>query len=105
VVSTTTYGTQQRREALARADEIRLGMSAVRKEVYAGQLSLSQALFDERAQPMRIGVLLDAQWRWGPVKTRKFLHALQVGEHRRVRELTSRQIEFVAARLAGRRER
>jgi hypothetical protein len=104
VVSTTIY-TQQRREALARADEIRLGMSAVRKEVYTGQLPLSQALFDERAQPMRIGVLLDAQWRWGPVKTRKFLHALQVGEHRRVRELTSRQLECVAARLAGRRER
>jgi hypothetical protein len=100
-----TYGYRQRREALQIANETRSGMSAVRKEVYAGQLSLSQALFDERAQPMEIGTLLRAQWRWGPVKTRKFLHALQVGEHRRVRELTSRQMEFVAARLAGRRER
>jgi hypothetical protein len=100
-----SYGRQQRREALAIANETRIGMSAVSKEVFAGQLSVSQALTDERAQPMEIGTLLRAQWRWGPVKTAKFLHALQVGEHRRVRELTSRQRECLAARLAGRRER
>lgn len=80
----------QRELALAHANEVRQAMAAVKRDVAAG-LPFAEALEDERAQSLQIGVLLLSLPRWGTVRMRKTLAHLLINEHRRVRDLTENQ--------------
>ena len=81
----------QRLEALNAANQARIGMAALKKELARQQITFAMALADPRALPMEIGALLTAQRKWGPMKTRSLLKRLMISEHRRVRDLTSHQ--------------
>jgi len=85
--------------ALERANVIRLGGYAALREVRAGSLAISEALYDERAQSLEIGALLQAQWRWGEQRTRRYLDTHFIHPHRRVRQLTDRQRAALATEL------
>jgi len=89
----------QHMDALARANAIRFGIAAVKREVKAGTLTVADALLDERAQPMKLGALLLAQWRWGPDRVRLLCGHMLISEVRRVRDLTTRQRGEIAWRL------
>ena len=78
-------------EALRAANQARIGMAALKRELGRQEMTFAMALVDPRALPMEIGALLCAQRRWGPMKARGLLKRLLISEHRRVRDLTSRQ--------------
>lgn len=96
--------------ALERANQIRTEMADVRREIQHGTLTVSQALYDPRAQPMYLGRLLRAQPRWGDWRARDALHGLRDatwGAHvvelniaMRLRDLTDRQRDALASWLA-----
>jgi hypothetical protein len=85
----------QHLEALQRANEVRFGMAAVKAEISAGQLTIPEALEDERAQRMILRVMLSAQVRWGATRTGRLLRSLGISEYRKVGELTRRQHDAV----------
>lgn len=87
--------------ALRRANEVRLGHSALKREVGAGRITVIAALTDSRATgSLTIAELLRAQRRWGRVRARKFLQLLDISENRRVDALTERQRKLVATSLS-----
>ena len=83
--------TRQRFDALANANQTRIGKATLKKELGRREITFAMALNDPRAQPMEIRALLVAQRRWGPIKAQTLLRRLMISEHRRVRDLTSRQ--------------
>jgi len=84
---------------LQRANDIRLGIADVKREVGDGALSVADALADLRAQPMRFSALLASQDRWGPTRSRVFCRELPCSELRKVRDLTDREKREIARRL------
>lgn len=88
----------QRGQALAKANEIRISAGRLKREIAAG-LPLSKALSDPRAQALEVSVVLMAMPHWGPVRVRKLLCRALINEHRRVRDLTSRQRERLCAEV------
>lgn len=71
-----------------------------RAGIKAGTLSLSEALHDPRALPIEARDLLVCVPLWGRKKSQVALKHLMISEHRRVRELTAREIALIAG-LAG----
>lgn len=74
--------TPQSRAALARANEIRLHMADVRKQVAAAvdqqgaRDRVVEALADPLLKSWRVSVLLATQRRWGPQRTARLLRRL-----------------------------
>ena len=87
--------------ALARANEIRLGQAALKKEIWTGALPIAEALHDERAQRMPVGMFLTAQRRWGVQRTRRLCVRLMIPENKRLCELTVRQRGVLELALEG----
>lgn len=86
----------QHMTALALANAKRLAMAKLKREVAAGDLTVSAALRDPRAEPLPLLDLLCAQHRWGRERALRFLRKLKtadtiVSESRRVGDLTERQ--------------
>lgn len=90
--------------ALEEANRVRFGIAAVKREIADGTLTVGEAVFDPRAQSMRLWTLLACQRLWGPRRVSCFLAFMLIGEDRRVRELTDRQRELVGERLEPRRK-
>jgi len=86
----------QRAEALRVANSVRIAACQVRQEVAAGRTTLADALFDERAQSMPIGRLIEARPRWGKVKAARLMRAMGIYPGRHVRDLTDRQKRLIA---------
>jgi hypothetical protein len=86
----------QHMEELGNANRVRFQNSAVKREVAAGDLTVVQALGDERAARLRIVDLLVAQRRWGADRAVKLLVEVGIHEHRRVCDLTARQRQALA---------
>ena len=101
--------TTQPEHALELANQARVLMGEVRREIHDGTLTVAQALYDPRAQPLQLGRLLGSQQRWGSQRVRHELRALRDatwGDHvvdlniaMRVRDLTDRQRAELAAWL------
>lgn len=88
-VETTT--TPQCMTALQKANATRLAAAAVKRHVKAGTMSLRVALWHRDAQCIAIGLLLEAQPRWGRHRVEALLKRVPVSAHRKVRDLTDRQ--------------
>ena len=86
----------QRSEALRAANSVRIAGCQIRQEVAAGRTTLADALFDERAQSMPIGRLLEARPRWGKVKAARLMRTMEIYPGRHVRDLTDRQKRLIA---------
>ena len=101
VVVSSSRTFERRLEALGKANKVRLGQAAVRREVAAGTLSLVEALDDARAQGMTVSALLHALPRWGDARTRKTLRRLLISEMRPVGRLTARERRALIRRVLG----
>jgi hypothetical protein len=100
-MTTTTVDRPQHMVALAKANEVKHGHAALKREVRAG-LSIAQAMGDERALgSLTISKLLSAQKGWAATKTRRFLIPLMISENVRVENLTERQRGLIAGELCG----
>jgi hypothetical protein len=89
---------------LAEANAVRVARSAIKRRIYTGELSVIDAMAEPCVASMLLSQLLDAQYRWGPVRARELL--LQLGyrgviisPYRRVCELTERQRAALAVEL------
>lgn len=89
----------QRMSALERANVIRIARAQIKREIRAGQLTVAEALRDERAEGLTIGALIGAQHCWGPTRTAQYLGRHHISPHRRVRSLTERQRGVIGGEL------
>jgi hypothetical protein len=85
--------------ALERANEIRSTCSQVKHELRLGELSLHEALFDERAASCRVYDVLRCRRGVGVRKARRALASAQISENRRCRDLSERQKVLVLSVL------
>jgi hypothetical protein len=92
----------QHMQALAHANKVRLARASMKRAVAAGAVDVAEIvrICPWEAESMTVGELLRAQRRWGRTRTRKFLTALTLNENRRLDQLTQRQRDLVARRLA-----
>ena len=86
----------QRLEALKVANEVRFAAADLKQDVRAGRVLLGDALFDERANPIVLRTLLLVRAGEGPYRVDKLLRRLDVNGHRRIGDLTDRQLRVVA---------
>jgi hypothetical protein len=79
--------------ALERANTIRLARADLRRKLSNRELTAGELLLDPPAAILtwEVGELLSAQWRWGNIRTRKFLGTMVISFHREVRMLTGRE--------------
>ena len=95
----------QNMEALRLANEIRDGRVKVKRRLFAGDLSLEEALQDPSCQTARVLDLLIAQRRWGHSRANKALIAADnIWPNRQVRQLTDRQRKLLIAVVAATRD-
>jgi hypothetical protein len=86
-------------EALATANERRLGRARTKREIAAGELSIAEALSRDCCISMLVSDLLEAQWKWGPHKARKALWRAELNPYVSVGNLTERQRSALVAAL------
>src|SRR5690349_14428608 len=91
----------QHMDALARANEVRLKRSEIKRKVAEGELTVAEVLADPPAEveTMSISELLRAQHRWGNERTRKLCRALVISELRKVGSLTGREKDRISGML------
>lgn len=88
----------QHMRALKRANEVRLGHSALKRDIHAGRVTVADALADPRVGgSITLADLLKAQRRWGTTRARKFLQRISIPENKRVDSLTARQRRLVVS--------
>lgn len=94
---------EQRLDALERANAVRLGRADLRRKLATGELSATDLLADppDAILTWQVGELLSAQWRWGGIRTRKFLASVGISAYREVRMLTERQRAVLTRALAA----
>jgi hypothetical protein len=80
-------------EALALANQTRLAHMNLKRQVRAGEVSVSDVILGSHpdAGGMKVRDLLAARKGWATVKTSAFLREMHISEVRRVRDLTDRQ--------------
>lgn len=92
--------------ALRKANSVRIGKAALKRELRDGATTIADALDDERAQAAPIHEILTAQRYWGDRRAALALREAGILDHnRRVRDLTARQRReiIVAAGIRDRR--
>ena len=88
--------------ALARANKVRTGHAALKRDIAAGRITVIEGISDPRAVgSFYVKDLLTAQRRWGRVRARKLLHTINIAERKRVDTLTDRQRKLLATSLAS----
>jgi hypothetical protein len=91
--------------ALDRANEIRLARAALKRRIYAGEITTARVLLEcpPEANTWPVGDLIMAQRRWGRSRTMKLLRrAEHILETKPVGSLTERQRELLAGMLGER---
>lgn len=88
-------------EALEEANRVRLSQTELKREIRAGATTVTEALYDPRAERLSLAKLLKAQTRWGDQRVARFLLQVKIGHERRVGQLTTRQRRAVAAALTA----
>jgi hypothetical protein len=93
----------QRRQALERANQIRLARAALKRQIAMGAVSAAEVILDPplEASSWAIGELLLSQRRWGSTRCRKFLLRNQITETKPVGHLTLRQRRLLAQQLTA----
>lgn len=94
-------GTAQCMEALARANQVRLARAALKREIGAGQRSVTDVISDSpwEAESMSLSELLCSQRRWGRARSRKLLASAALGEAKKIGSLTERQRRVLVSAL------
>jgi hypothetical protein len=92
---------ERRRASLALANHARLDAAAVKRDIRTGRLTVQEALDDPRAGSVSALGLLRAMPMVGSTRARGMLRRAQVGENRKVRDMTGR--ELVALGVEARR--
>jgi hypothetical protein len=87
---------EQQMKALERANTVRMAAADVKRELRDGDLTVREALWDDRATVIPLRALLLMPRGTGPYKVDRFLTRLDVNGYRRVGELTERQRWVVA---------
>ena len=83
--------TTQPQHALQLANAVRLARVQVRRDIRAGEKSISEVLDLECMQTMQVHDLLCAQHRWGDTRARELLNQLGIRGRKEIRDLTDRQ--------------
>jgi hypothetical protein len=93
----------QRLRALDRANAIRLARAELKRRIAEGEISAAEVILCCPAEAARwsIGQLLMSQRRWGSTRCRIFLQRNQIGELKRLGDLTERQRRLLAAQLGA----
>ena len=101
-------------DALALADEVRLGQCTVLRAVTAHEQSIEGALNDPRAEGITVYKLLGSQYRWGHDRVLKALHETNrllwplstrpFPEGKRMRDLTEREKTALVRACTPKRE-
>jgi len=91
-------GTSQCMQALARANEVRLARAALKRDVAAGRLSVTEVVVESpwEAQSMSLSELLCSQRR-----SRKLLASTGLSEAKRLGTLTARQQRILVGALGA----
>ncbi len=94
---------EEKKNALAKAQEMRRARSQMRERLKKGDLDLNEVLKadDEVTARMRVAYLLRSLPRVGKVKAQRIMEEIGIDEKRRVQGLGKRQREALLARLAN----
>ncbi|WP_138974196.1 hypothetical protein [Patulibacter medicamentivorans] len=94
---------QQRRDALERANAVRLARATLKRAVQEGRRRAADvvAACPPEAASMPVGELLAAQHRWGEARTLRLLRRIPVPETKAVGALTPRQRRALVELLGG----
>lgn len=100
----TTLTQPQHMQALEKADRIRLGRAAIKREIKAGVIPATTILAEPPpvTESMAVSELLCAQMRWGETRARKLLSPLGISENRPLGRLTERQRRMLVEQLKAR---
>lgn len=99
-----TTGLPQHMGALKRANEVRLARAAMKRDVAAGNVKVSEIIHDMPwcMESITLSELLCSQRRWGRTRARKFLSELTLKEGKQLQDTTIRQRQMLAAELRER---
>jgi hypothetical protein len=87
--------------ALERANRIRLARAELKRRIADGELTAAEVILDcpQEASSWTVRELLISQRRWGMTRCRKFLDRNQIGELKRLGDLTERQRRLLVGQL------
>lgn len=90
-------------QALERANRVRLARAELKRRIAEGEISAADLMLrlPPEADNWTVRELLLSQRRWGSTRARRFLERNQIGELKRLGELTDRQRRLLAAQLQG----
>lgn len=94
----------QNMQALARANEIRLGRAKLKRDIKSGRLAVTDVIANppEPALTMPVMDLLCAQYQWARARSLRTLQDVGVmSERRRIGDLTERQRRILVKALSG----
>ncbi len=87
---------KQNMEALATANEVRVGRAAMRRAIFAGRTTIAEAMEDPCCASMTTLQLLTAQYRVGEWRALQLCSGLAISPNRKLENLTERQREALA---------
>ena len=93
----------QRRDALARANQVRIARAELKRRIASGDVSASEAILFRRwdTDTMPVGDLLTSQRHWGDKRCHRLLTPMRLLESKRIGSMTDRQRVDLAGRLNG----
>lgn len=91
----------QREAALQRANEVRLAVAAVKRQVHNGEMTLGEAMGESCVASMTVFRLLCAQKQWAAARASRLLWELDINAYKTIAELTPRQRALVAEATKG----
>ena len=101
--ATMVIKADQRLDALARANRVRIARAELKREIASGGVSATEAILFHRweTEAMPVGDVLTSQRQWGDRRCRRLLTAMQLQERKTIGSMTERQRVDMAARLNG----
>jgi hypothetical protein len=97
----TTTRSHQRREALVRANRVRLARAALKRRIAKGEVSAADVILFHQWEvgSMPVGDVLTSQRHWGNVRCRRLLTPMRLEEGKTIGSMTERQRRALAAQL------
>ena len=101
VNSAAPSAVSQQLRALDQANQVRLARADLKRQVGAGAVTVQEVVEDcpWQAETMSLSELLMSQRRWGRMRCRRLLLAVEVPENKRIGTLTERQRRALVAAL------
>jgi hypothetical protein len=98
---------EQRLDALARANRMRVARANLKRRIASGDVSCADLLLRPtwEIQSMPVAALLASQRYWGKYRARQFLRSIQLSELKSIGAMTERQRLTAVAALRSSRSR